>query len=105
MARRRSAALLYVGFREVETMEHPDTASGGTGSPARARAAQDPPRLSPREGEVLRLRADGWSAAQIAHDLSISTNTVRTRSRRVLAKLGTHEWREAALRARELGIL
>ena len=54
--------------------------------------------LNPRDIYVLRLLADGRSTGQIATALSVSSNTVRTRIRRVERKLGVSE-RSAAVRA------
>jgi DNA-binding CsgD family transcriptional regulator len=43
-------------------------------------------RISPREKEVLRLVAAGYSSKQIAADLAISENTVETHRRHLLEK-------------------
>lgn len=47
----------------------------------------DPPELSPREREAVRLLSAQMSTTQIADTLSISINTFRTRVRRALGKL------------------
>lgn len=47
-------------------------------------------RLSPREGEVLPLLAQGHTANYIAETLCISLNTVKTHTRRIYDKLGVH---------------
>ncbi|RFU19686.1 helix-turn-helix domain-containing protein [Geodermatophilus marinus] len=61
--------------------------------------------LNRRDLEVLRCLVEGRSTAQIAASLSVSTNTARTRIRRVQAKLGV-AGREAAVQAaRDLGVL
>jgi ATP/maltotriose-dependent transcriptional regulator MalT len=61
--------------------------------------------LNSRDVAVLRCLADGRSTAQIAASLSVSGNTVRTRIRRLEAKLHVSE-RSAAVRAgRNLGVL
>jgi DNA-binding NarL/FixJ family response regulator len=58
-----------------------------------------PPRvLYPRDLDVLRLLADGRSTSQIAAALSVTSNTARTRIRRVQAKLDVRD-RSAAVRA------
>jgi DNA-binding CsgD family transcriptional regulator len=56
-----------------------------------ARAATRPSAhdtLSPREREIARLLADGYSSVNIAALCGVSTNTVRTLMRRVYGKLG-----------------
>ena len=47
--------------------------------------------LSPRERDVLRLIAQGHSNRQIARDLAIGEQTVRTHVRGVLTKLGLQD--------------
>lgn len=60
--------------------------------------------LSSREVEVLRLLAAGRSNAQIADELVLSVNTVKTHVRNVLRKLGVPTRAAAAGMARTLGI-
>lgn len=45
------------------------------------------PELSPREHEVLRLMADGLSNQQVADQLELNVETVKTHVKRILAKL------------------
>ena len=59
-------------------------------------------RLSPREQQALRLLAVGKGTREIASDLGVSINTVRTHLAHVMAKLGVHSQLEAAARGREL---
>jgi DNA-binding CsgD family transcriptional regulator len=47
-----------------------------------------PDSLSPREREVARLLADGYSLVNVAAILGLSDNTARTYRRRLYAKLG-----------------
>ncbi|HEX6075433.1 MAG TPA: response regulator transcription factor [Micromonosporaceae bacterium] len=51
--------------------------------------------LTPREFEVFRCMVDGLSRQQIARRLYLSTETVRTHTQNVLAKLGVHSVLEA----------
>jgi DNA-binding NarL/FixJ family response regulator len=51
--------------------------------------------LTRREREVLALLADGHSTAEVAKALSISTMTVQSHVKNVLAKLGVHSKVEA----------
>ena len=52
--------------------------------PARAGIAL----LSPRERQILELLAEGWSGAEIAQQLYLSSETVRTHVRNAVQKLG-----------------
>ena len=53
--------------------------------------------LSPREREVLELIARGHSNRQIARDLVIGEQTVKTHVRSILAKLGLQDRMQAAI--------
>jgi LuxR family maltose regulon positive regulatory protein len=61
--------------------------------------------LSDSEIRVLRYLPTHLSAPQIASELYVSHNTVRTHMRHLYAKLGTHRRLEAVERARALGLL
>ena len=61
--------------------------------------------LTPRELEVLELLAQGQTNGGIARSLVVSTSTVRTHVKRVIAKLGVSDRTQAAVRAFELGIV
>jgi DNA-binding NarL/FixJ family response regulator len=52
--------------------------------------------LTPREADVLELLQDGSTNAQIAHELSIGIETVRTHARNIYRKLGIGSRRELA---------
>ncbi len=61
--------------------------------------------LSPRELEVLRLLPSELSQREIANELYVSFNTVRTHTRVIFSKLGVTSRPEAVSRARELGLI
>jgi len=61
--------------------------------------------LSPRETEVLRLVARGFTNQQISRSLFISVSTVKKHVRNVISKLGVSDRTQAAVRAVELGML
>jgi LuxR family maltose regulon positive regulatory protein len=61
--------------------------------------------LSERELQVLRLLSTGLSSTDIAEELSISVNTVRSHVRSIYGKLDVHSRYEAVARAKELGLL
>jgi LuxR family maltose regulon positive regulatory protein len=77
---------------------------GGMGPPERI---QRPPRepLSQAETRVLRYLPTSLSVPEIAGQLYVSVNTVRTHMRHVYDKLGAHRRHEAVERARTLGLL
>jgi LuxR family maltose regulon positive regulatory protein len=61
--------------------------------------------LSPRELEVLRLLPSRLSQREIAAELYVSFNTIRTHTRVIFQKLGVTSRAEAVARGRELGLL
>ncbi|MET0662628.1 MAG: response regulator transcription factor [Ilumatobacteraceae bacterium] len=60
--------------------------------------------LSEREQEVLALMALGLSNRQIAHELYLSVDTIKTHVRSVFSKLGVSNRTQAALAAADLGV-
>src|SRR3954451_13737808 len=65
----------------------------------------DPCPLSSREVEVLKRLAEGKVYKQIAHELSLSTSTVRTHLHNIYGKLGAVDRAQAVLIATERGWL
>jgi len=61
--------------------------------------------LTERELEVLRLVAAGRSNRQIAHDLVLTLNTVKSHIHHIYGKLGVESRVQAVARARELNLL
>jgi LuxR family maltose regulon positive regulatory protein len=74
---------------------------------ARDRGAASAPywELSQRETEVLRFLPSRLSQREIAAELFVSFNTIRTHTRVIFSKLGVTSRAEAVARARELGLL
>jgi DNA-binding NarL/FixJ family response regulator len=75
-------------------------ADGGPRSTARMLASH----LTQRELEVLTLLVEGLSGGEIARELSISKNTVRTHIQSILTKLQVHSRLEAVAFATRNGI-
>ena len=61
--------------------------------------------LTGRESEVLRLVAQGLSNAEIARELFLGVETVKTHVRNVLAKLGARDRVQAVIAAYESGFI
>ncbi len=79
----------------------------GAGRPAPAPGQPQPLRepLTASETRILRYLPTDLSAREIADELYLSWNTVRTHMRHLYAKLGAHRRHEAVERARALGLL
>ena len=73
-------------MREVRTPEQPTIA------------------LSERERDVLRLLANGKANKEIARELSIGEQTVKTQVSSILGKLGVQSRTQAALYAQRTGL-
>jgi DNA-binding NarL/FixJ family response regulator len=61
--------------------------------------------LSERESEILALIATGASNKEIANQLFIAEGTVKNHVTHILGKLGVRDRTQAALKARDLGLL
>jgi DNA-binding CsgD family transcriptional regulator len=83
------------------------TSSLGAGSsaapPGEPRSLLEP--LSQAETRILRYLPTNLTVPEIASQLHLSVNTVRTHMRHLYKKLGTHRRHEAVERARALGLL
>ena len=73
--------------------------------PARASDTGLPEPLSEREREILKLVAQGLNNREIATRLNLAQGTVKNYVTTILQKLGVRDRTQAALRARELGLL
>ena len=73
--------------------------------PARSVESGLPDPLSEREREILRLLANGLSNREIAKRLSLAEGTVKNYVSGILQKMGVRDRTQAAVRARELGVI
>jgi DNA-binding NarL/FixJ family response regulator len=64
-----------------------------------------PVALAPREVEVLRLIARGYTNRQIAQSLLVSVSTVKKHVQRIITKLGVSDRTQAAVKANNMGLL
>lgn len=64
-----------------------------------------PQPLTPRETEILRLLASGFTNREVADALFLAEGTVKNHISTVLAKLGVKDRTRAVLRALHLGLL
>ena len=78
-----------------------NASTAGGESPALPRTADEPQALTPREREIVGLVAEGLSGPEIAAELHISHDTVRTHVRNAMAKVGARS--RAHLVAKTLG--
>lgn len=81
-----------------------DTAAGRP-APQHGPAAPLRDELSDAELRVVRYLPSNLTASEIASELIVSANTVRTHMRHIYAKLDAHTRSEAVARARELGLV
>ena len=82
----------------LDTLAGRDAARRGPAAPLRD-------QVSDAELRVVRYLPSNLTAAEIASELVVSTNTVRTHMRHIYAKLDAHTRSEAVARARELGLV
>ncbi len=77
----------------------------GPGAGAASRHDSSAEHLSEREREILRLVASGHTSGEIAHNLSISAQTVNTHIKNIYRKLQVRTRAQAATRASQHGLL
>jgi DNA-binding NarL/FixJ family response regulator len=82
---------LHLAARGMHVLPRSAAAGGELGRLARSHS-----ELTNREAEVAELLKDGWTNAQIAAQLSIGIETVRTHARSIYRKLGVPSRRELA---------
>jgi LuxR family maltose regulon positive regulatory protein len=95
----------YVGqlLAAMGVSEESAPAPSAVVSPVRPAVPLDP--LSRRELEVLRLLSTDLTGPEIAAELVVSVNTVKTHIKRIYSKLDAHSRYEAVTRAKDLSLL
>ena len=88
---------VFEAERQADTSESPPIA------PASSQSLIEP--LSERELEVLRLLRTELNGPEIARELTVSLNTMRTHTKNIYIKLGVNNRRAAVRRAEELDLL
>lgn len=73
--------------------------------PTKFESAELPDPLTPREREVLRLIAAGFSNREIAEASGTAEGTVKNQASSILSKLGVRDRTRAVLKALELGVI
>jgi LuxR family maltose regulon positive regulatory protein len=91
----------FLGPRLAELRESLTSGTAPT-RPSRQPGLVEP--LSDRELDVLRLLRSDLGGPDIARELHVSLNTLRTHTKRIYTKLGVNTRREAVSRAAELGL-
>ncbi|HEY7812559.1 MAG TPA: LuxR C-terminal-related transcriptional regulator, partial [Nakamurella sp.] len=76
-----------------------------SGGPGQRPTGPSPAELSARERQVLRLLDSELTGPEIARELFVSQNTVRTHTKHIFTKLDVTNRRAAVRRARELGLM
>jgi len=82
-----------------------DAEPGSRRQPPAETAPRAAEEVSDSESRVLRYLPTNLSAPEIAGELSLSVNTVRTHMRHLFVKLDVHSRTDAVVRARALGLL
>lgn len=98
-----SAAEILVLAAQAGRAPHPPPAHPPSAHPPPAQPPLVDP-LSARELDVLRLLRGDLSGPEMARELLVSLNTLRTHTRSIYTKLGVSNRREAVRRAAELGL-
>jgi LuxR family transcriptional regulator, maltose regulon positive regulatory protein len=84
---------------------HPRMPAEAPATPAAVTSRELPEPLTQRELTILRLLATSMSTSEIADELCLSVNTVKTHLAAIYRKLPASRRREAVLRARQLELI
>ena len=101
------AFLLRAAARQRTAPDHLRRVLAAVDRTGDSRAAHQGPidRLSARELDVLRLLGTDLDGPEIARELFVSLNTVRTHTKHIYAKLGVNNRRAAVRRAQDLDLM
>jgi NarL family two-component system response regulator LiaR len=94
-----------IANRVLSAYAHTDGSSTTQQKQSTTRSKRESPTLSPRETEVLRLVADGFSNQKIAEKLGLGLETVKTHMRHIMEKLTVSDRTEAAVKAMKQGLV
>lgn len=97
----RGDSLLFPAAVRELALRHAPAAARGAAAPDRGPIG----RLTEREAQVLRLMATGLNNGEIARELVVSQETVKTHVGSVLAKLGARDRTQAVIAAYESGFV
>jgi two-component system, NarL family, nitrate/nitrite response regulator NarL len=103
-AGRRQICEAVSAIARGETVLAPEV-HAGLAREIQLRTRDDRPVLTPREQEVLKLTADGLSAADIGERLYLSPATVKTHLQHLYGKLGVSDRAAAVAEAMRRGLL
>jgi two-component system, NarL family, response regulator NreC len=92
----RGEVFLYPTMAERLLRDYINRVDGG---------GQAEPSLSPREKDILRLMADGYSNKEIAEKLVVSSSTIHTHRSNLMHKLGLSSRYELVQYARKHGLM
>jgi LuxR family maltose regulon positive regulatory protein len=100
------ATLLAVAAKRATAPEYTRRLQAAFGKPEESTPAKQDliEPLSERELAVLRLLGTDLDGPEIAHELMVSLNTMRTHTKNIYAKLGVNNRRAAVRRAEELAL-
>lgn len=68
-------------------------------------ALEQPEAMTPRETEILRLMAGGYSNKEIARALDVAEGTIKNHVSNILSKMGVRDRTRAVLKAIEAGFI
>jgi DNA-binding NarL/FixJ family response regulator len=104
-ARREGRALSFAQISELVALVLNEVRAGGADAEESSGARRQPPILSTREEEVLRLVAEGLTNKEIARRLIVTENTVKTHVTSLFNKLGVDSRAQAVAVAAHEGLL